>query len=68
MDTELAKAIEAMELIVRWNEMTEYCTSRTDCLDCPYDLKKTCDLASTEFVLASAARTFKKFLHPDIQE
>ena len=60
-----ARVIEAMMLVIRWQQMREECfTRRTDgcCGDCPFDLGKACDAASTDYVLEESAKVFKRYI------
>lgn len=57
-----AKVIEAMLLIVRWAEMKELC-EKTSCEDCPYNLTKSCDIVSTDYVLKESARIFRSYIN-----
>lgn len=58
-----AKVIEAMLLIVRWAEMMELCKNRTSCDGCPYNLTKSCDVVSTNYVLKESASIFRTYIN-----
>lgn len=58
-----AQVIEKMLLIVRWQQMREFClTEDRKCSNCPYEKMKECDVASTEEVMRSCANAFGEWL------
>ena len=60
-----AKVIEAMLLIVKWAEMKEFCDKHEGCQDCPYDLVKSCDIVSTDYVLKESAKVFRRYIESE---
>lgn len=64
-----ARLAEALKMLVMWDDQLKFCREHAPvedgggCVNCPYDLAKTCDIVSTEYVLelvADAARDFFK--------
>lgn len=60
-----AKVIEAMLLLIKWDEQNEICMSREDCDDCPFDLAKSCDTVSTDYVMHECATVFKRYIESE---
>ena len=55
--------LDAMRLVVAWDDMETFCQSRSTCKGCPYASGKACDRMSTQSVLEKAAEMFRFFLH-----
>lgn len=60
-----AKVIEAMLLLIKWDEQQEICSSRDDCDGCPFDLGKSCDTVSTDYVMHECATVFKRYIESE---
>jgi len=54
--------IDAMRLIVDWQDMREICMHRTTCIGCIYHGRMTCNRYNTEQIMRMSAEIFRDFL------
>ena len=54
--------IDAMRLIVDWQDMREICMHRTTCIGCIYHGRMTCNRYNTEQIMRMAAEIFRDYL------
>lgn len=60
-----AKVIEAMLLLIKWDEQNEICINRDSCAECPFDLGKSCDMVSTDYVMHECANVFRRYIESE---
>lgn len=56
------EVIDAMRLVVDWQEMYDQCKEREHCLGCGYLESRSCDLISTEAMIKTVSGIFKKHI------
>ena len=59
---DMTPVIDAMNALIKWEELETFCQARTYCDGCPYHKTKPCDKTSTENVLRMTAIVFREFL------